>query len=368
VTAESPTARSSAEVAGGRVDGRLIGWSKLPLLPVAVVVVLVALVPVFITSSYLIDVLILILIYAILNQGWNLALGMLGAWNFGQLALYAIGGYGAGIACVHLGLSPWLGLPIGVIAAAVANLIIAIPSMRLRGVYVAILTFSFAEVLSLVIVLDKTGFTGGSFGLSGVPGLFDGYSSQTSQRLFFWLCLALCVGTALLIRLLMNSPYGVAFHALRDSTRYAASLGISMRTYYILGTTIAAALAGLAGALYIFQYSTIAPGVMGMDQIALFLFMIMIGGLGTFTGPILGTFVYVVLNQYLTNYGNWQLFALGTIVLIVVVVQPRGLVPLLSRILSRARVWVNEDQRTGSVAEPPPDPDPNASRGKADEC
>ena len=174
----------------------------------------------------------------------------------------------AGIAIVHLGFSPWLALPFGAVVAAVANLVIAIPSMRLRGVYVALLTFSFAEVLQLVILQDNTGLTGGSFGLSNVPGLFDGFSAHTSQRLFFWFCLAVCVATALLIKRLMNSPYGIAFCALRDSTRYAVSLGISMRTYYIFATTIAAALAGVAGALYVFQYSTIAPSVMGLDQLS----------------------------------------------------------------------------------------------------
>jgi branched-chain amino acid transport system permease protein len=344
VSVQSASVSASADTSGGWFDPRLVGWSRLSWPVVAVVVLVAALLPVVSTGSYWISVLTLGLIYAILTQSWNLTIGMLGIWNFGQLALYAIGGYGAGIAVIHLGFPVWLALPVGAAAAAIANLIIALPSMRLRGIYVGLLTFAFAEVLRLVILADTTGLTGGVFGLSGMPGFFDGLSPVMSQRAMYWLCLLLCVATALLIRWLMYSPYGGAFQALKDSTRYAVSVGISHRTYFLFCTTVAAALAGVAGALYIVQYSTIGPSNMGLGNLSLFLFMIMIGGLGTFSGPIVGTFVVVMLNEYLKNYGDWRLFTLGCLLFIILVLQPRGLVVLGARIASRFHTWMYADQ------------------------
>ena len=344
-------AADAAEMAPSKgFDKRLAGWSRLPLIPVAVIIIAAAFIPLVVSNNYYLDVLILILIYAILNQSWSFTIGIVGAWNFGQLGLYAIGGYAAGIAVVHLGFSPWLAFVIAPLVAAAANLFIAIPSMRLRGVYVALLTFAFAEVLRLIILNDNSGFTGGIFGLSVHSGLFDKLSLQMSERAFYWLCLALCVATALLIRRLTNSPFGLAFLALRDSPRYAVSLGINMRTYYVVATTFAAALAGIAGALYVFKYSTIGPTVMGLGQLSFFLFMIMLGGLGTYSGPIIGTALVVVFNEYLKNWGDWRLLILGVVLLVVLILLPRGLAPLLSRAAAEFGAWVNEDKKKTGVA------------------
>lgn len=344
------------KVPNGRLDGRLAGWARLPAIPVAVIIIAAALIPLAISNNYYLDVLILILIYSILNQSWSFTIGIVGAWNFGQLGLYAIGGYAAGIAVVHFGFSPWLALVVAPIAAAAANLIIAIPSMRLRGVYVALLTFAFAEVVRLIILNDNSGFTGGIFGLSLPTGLFDSLSLEMSERAFYWLCLALCVVTALLIRRLTNSPFGLAFHALRDSTRYAVSLGISFRTYYVFSTTFAAALAGVAGALYIFKYSTIGPTVMGLGQLSFFLFMIMMGGLGTYSGPIIGTAIVVMLNEYLKDFGDWRLLILGVILLIVLILQPRGVAPMGARVAGWVSAWIGEDRKKDVVNGEPATP------------
>jgi branched-chain amino acid transport system permease protein len=357
-------AEDSANMAPNRgFDKRLAGWSRLPLIPVAVIIIAAAFIPLAVSNNYYLDVLILIMIYAILNQSWSFTIGIVGAWNFGQLGLYAIGGYAAGIAVLHLGFSPWLAFMIAPLVAAVANLFIAIPSMRLRGVYVALLTFAFAEVLRLIILNDNSGFSGGIFGLSVPSGLFDKLSLQMSERAFYWLCLALCVATALLIRRLTNSPFGLAFLALRDSPRYAVSLGISMRTYYVVATTFAAALAGIAGALYVFKYSTIGPTVMGLGQLSFFLFMIMLGGLGTYSGPIIGTALVVVFNEFLKDYGDWRLLILGVVLLVVLILLPRGLAPLGSRVATQFGAWINEDKKSGAASEEPATP----TRTAADE-
>jgi branched-chain amino acid transport system permease protein len=319
----------------------LLGWRRLPWLPLLGVTILAAAAPLVFTDSYIINLLILTLIYSILNQSWNLTLGMVGAWNFGQLGLFAIGGYLAGFVCIRWGVSPWLGLPIGVIAAALANIGLAIPSMKLRGIYVALLTFSFAEVIRLAIIYDDSGLTGGVFGLTGIPGLFEGLSPQGSQRGTYWVTLAVCVGVAVLIHRLMSSPFGIAFQAMRDSTRYAVSLGISMRTYYVVATTLSAAIAGLAGALYAFHYTTISPSVMGLTPLSLLVLMILVGGMGTVTGPIVGTVFVMLLTEVLRGTGEWRMLLLGIVLLAILVLQPTGIVQLFARLSRSLGQWMN---------------------------
>jgi branched-chain amino acid transport system permease protein len=345
VSAGVDAGKSSAVESADRDVSRLLGWHKTPWLALGVGVVIAALVPMATSDPYIMGLLILILIYAILNQAWNLTLGMTGAWNFGQLALFAIGGYGAGIAEARLGVSPWVAMIIGALLAAAFNLLLAIPSMRLRGIYVALLTFSFGEVVRLAIINDDTGLTGGVFGLTGITGPFDSLSGAAGQRAFYWLSLVLCVITALIIKRLMDSPYGVAFQGIRDSSRYALSLGISMRLYYVAATTVSAVLSGVAGALYAFHYSTISPSVMGLTPLSILVLMIIIGGMGTVSGPILGTFVVMVLTELLRGTGQWRMLILGIVLLAILMLQPRGLVGLLARFAEGVGTWMNADQQ-----------------------
>ena len=143
----------------------------------------------------------------------------------------------------------------------------------------------------------------------------------------------------------MNSPYGVAFQGIRDSSRYALSLGISMRVYYVAATTISALLSGVAGALYAFHYSTISPSVMGLTPLSLLVLMIIIGGMGTVSGPIVGTFVVMVLTELLRGTGQWRMLILGVVLLVMLMLQPRGLVGLFGRWGEGVRTWVNADQQ-----------------------
>ena len=121
-------------------------------------------------NDYIISLLMLILLFSLMTQSWNLTIGMCGIWNFGQLAIIAIGGYATGLLTIKLGMSAWLALPVGVLAGGLAAVIMVLPSIRLRGIYASMLTFAFAEVVRLLIIADSSGFTGGPFGLTRGQG------------------------------------------------------------------------------------------------------------------------------------------------------------------------------------------------------
>jgi branched-chain amino acid transport system permease protein len=324
-----------------------LGLQKAPVIVTLVVGAACAFVPLVVTNRYLLGVLILILIFSILNLGWNLTIGTCGIWNFGQLALFALGGYGYGILASRWGASPWLGLLVGCLLGAVAGVLMIIPALHLKGIYAALLTFCFAEVFRLVVINDTSGLTGGPYGLSALPGFFDGLSPLGQERGYFWLGLALTLATLLGIWRLMNSPFGISLTALRDSPAYALGMGVNQRFGVIASTAVSGFLAGLAGALYASYYGGISPTVMGLGPMSFYVLMIVIGGLGTSTGPIVGTAVVMALSEMLRNTGQWRYIVLGAILLLILAFQPAGLTSLAGRILRIVQKWMAEGEQPG---------------------
>jgi branched-chain amino acid transport system permease protein len=322
-----------------------LGWRRPNPLAVAGVVALAALLPIAWPNDYVIDVALTALIWMILNQSWNLQLGIGGIWNFGQLAIFAIGAYVSALVSLHWGLPAWTAMLIGGLGAAVGSLIIAIPVLRLRGIYASLLTFSFGEVVRLLVISDDSGVTGGTFGLSGVPDLaFGGLSPDARQRAYYWLALVLVVLTAVLIYVFIHSPLGAALKALRDSPGYAAARGVSPMRMQVITFTTSAFLAGIAGAFYAHYFGVISPSVMGLGPMALFVTMLVIGGLGTFAGPMLGTALVMLVSEYLRDYQEARLIIVGLILLVVIVVAPLGLVPALQGAWARLQRWMAEEQ------------------------
>jgi ABC-type branched-subunit amino acid transport system permease subunit len=156
--------------------------------------VLVAAFPLVYNNQYILTVIVTGLVLLVLNISWNFVLGVAGVWNFGQLAIYALGGYGAGILMLHTPLPPWLAVLGGGVIAAVISILLAFPTLRLYGIYTSLLTFAFAEVVKYVILNDGSGLTGGSYGFPTVPGLYSSLSPDASTRAYYWTVLGVVGG------------------------------------------------------------------------------------------------------------------------------------------------------------------------------
>ncbi|MGN6678117.1 MAG: branched-chain amino acid ABC transporter permease, partial [Streptosporangiaceae bacterium] len=205
-------------------------------------------IPLVISNQYTLSVMVTTLILLVLNISWNFVLGVAGVWNFGQLALYALGGYGAGIIMLHSSVSPWLALLAGGVIAAAAAVLLAFPTLRLYGIYTSLLTFAFAEVIQYVILNDGSGLTGGSFGLPIVPGLYSSLSLDSSTKAYFWTALAVVVIATLALAAVGHSRLGIALRGIRDAPAYAAARGVNPLRYRIFAFAISGFLAGVAGA------------------------------------------------------------------------------------------------------------------------
>jgi branched-chain amino acid transport system permease protein len=255
-------------------------------------------------------------------QMWNLLAGYGGLVSIGQQAYIGIGGYALFVFANQLGLNPFLSVPLSGLVAA----LFAIPTsrvvFRLAGGYFAVATWVVAEVYRLLVANDTALGSGAGISLTAMLA----FDKSTRESITFWVALALLVATIGGLYWLLRSRLGLALTAIRDSAVAAESQGVDVARTTFLVYTIAAFGTGCAGALYFLSALRISPdAAFGMDWIPLLFFTVVIGGIGTIEGPIVGTLLYFVVRQEFSDYGTWYLIALGLLAIVVMIRFPRGL-------------------------------------------
>lgn len=273
-----------------------------------------------------------------LAQYWNLLAGYAGLVSVGQQAFVGLGAYALFWATLVAGLNPLVAILIGGVVAGVLALPTAFVVFRLRGAYFAIGTWVAAEVFRLLLAQFKHlgGGTGTSLGpevanalpgLDAVAGLFDVRTSAARDTVAYWLALLLLAGTLALVYLLLRSKRGLALAAIRDSELAAGSVGVdAFRTKLIVYLATAFG-TGMVGALIYLQKARISPDAAFSvtDWTAYVIFIVVIGGIGTMEGPIIGAIVLFFLQDYLSWLGPWYLIALGSLAAAVMLVAPKGI-------------------------------------------
>jgi len=293
---------------------------------VLVVVVMAGWVPYHASLGTLTE-LVTLFVLIILGTTWNLMAGYGGMVSIGQQAFIGAGGY----AVIQLADEAGLPIPVAVLAAGVAGGLLALPTsflvFRLVGGYFAIGTWVVAEVFKLVT--SQFDALGGGSGLSLTA--FRGIDRVDRIATVYWLSLTLAVLVVLGTYLLMRSPLGLALTAIRDESTAASSLGVRVRRAQRVVYVAASAGAGLAGALIAVNALRVTPGsTFSVNYTAFMIFVVVIGGLGTIEGPILGAVVFFALQHQLSDHGTWYLVLLGCVAIFAVLALPRGLWGLLS--------------------------------------
>jgi branched-chain amino acid transport system permease protein len=271
--------------------------------------------------------------YLALAQAWNLLAGYTGLVSVGQQAYVGLGGYCFFFLTVLLGLPPLLALPLCGLAAAAIALPTAFIVFRLRRAYFAIGTWVVAEVfrLLLALVVPLGGGTGMSLPVAVVRGVAE--SRAARDVIIYYLGLGLGAGAVALVFFWLRSRQGLALTAIRDSETAAASVGVDNRRTKFAVYLIAALVAGLVGGLIFLEKLRISPDAAFSvgDWTANVIFIVVIGGIGSIEGPILGTMVFFALRALLVDYGAWYLIALGTVAVMVMLCAPQGLWGLVVR-------------------------------------
>jgi len=319
-----------------------LGWPKPKYIWLGVGALLALALPFIAPNRSWLTIATLAMIWITLNQSWNLVLGFSGVWNFGHLAFYAVGAYTAALLTLHSPLPPIVNMMLGGLAASIVAIVISIPVLRLRGIYVSLLTFGFAEVIRLLIIADKSGTTGGTYGLSGFGGFgFEGLDLNVTANVNYWITLGFAALATIVVAMIMRTPLGNGFIALRDNSALAAARGLSPRTYQMLVFAISGFIAGVAGGLYAFVFGVVAPSLMGLGPMTLLVTMLVVGGLGTVMGPIVGTLLIAMVQAQLEQWPEVRLMFLGVILLVMILAWPRGLVPVVSGLNQKFQRWMD---------------------------
>ena len=296
------------------------------LLPVLAVFAALLLLPLVATETYARHTLILVFVYAVLASNWDLSLGYGGIVNFAHLGFFAIGLYGYAILAKVIGLDPWLALLISPVLAVVFATLLAVPILRLEGIYVILVTIAATQLLQQIVVSQST-YTGGTSGMVLLPRLTVGeYKLSSDNRLgYYYLALGLLTASTFFLYKLERSAIGRAIKALRDNKYYAISRGVSEARTRLLTLSLSAIFPALAGGFYGAYLRVASPDVFGLGFLTITLSVLLLGGLATIWGSLVAAFVVVGLSQILADYGAWRNIAIAAVIIGVVVVYPGGL-------------------------------------------
>jgi branched-chain amino acid transport system permease protein len=265
-------------------------------------------------------VLIVCLFYTMMAASWNLIAGYTGQISFGHAAFAGIGAYVSGILAAKAGLNPWAGVAVGTVAAAFFGLLVGLLCLRMGGIYLSLTTLGFSEILH-IIINNEYEITRGTMGLQ-VPGLTTSYSKIS----YFYIFLVGAVITLTIVYKLVHSNVGLNFRAVQNDERAASALGVDVVRTRLLAFTVSSALAGMAGALFGHYMMLITPHIPSLDQQFLVLSMTVIGGLGSFVGPVIGAFCLEILSEYIRAWGEYHVLVFGLVALVVARFAPKGLV------------------------------------------
>ncbi len=299
---------------------------------VAVVLVLIGL-PIFVQDPYILNILIMSLIYAVLAVSWNFICGYGGIFTFGHQAFFGIGAYFSALLAMNAGLSPWLGLLCGGLAAAVISCLIGLPCLRLRAApYIAIMTLAFSEI-TRITSMNLVDLTRGEMGLWGIPNFPDftipgiGLVSFATSRIpNYYLILLIFIVTMVVLYIALGSHVGLAVRAVRDSRDAAEALGVNVTYYKLLAFVGSAFFAGVAGSFYAHYLLILTPtSVFSMGMMTEILAICLIGGLGTFMGPAVVAFALIIILEYLRFMGDYRFIVYGLILIVMIMFMPQGL-------------------------------------------
>jgi branched-chain amino acid transport system permease protein len=279
----------------------------------------------FIVPEFWVHVLTEILIMALFAASFNMIFGYMGQLSFGHAAYYGVGAYTTGLLMLKANVPFLVTLPAAMLTAGLVAAVIGYFCVKLRGIYFAILTIAFGQLV-FYIVFQWYSFTGGDNGLQGlVPPAFLG---KEANPYYFFTLVIVTIGLAALW-IISESPFGYTMRAIRDNAERTEFLGINVQRYMHLNFIIAAMFAGLAGSLWGPFNRSVSPDLCGWQHSGIPVFMTVIGGPFQFFGPLVGSTIYTLLTALVSGFTEYWPMVIGIVIIIVVLMMPGGILGLL---------------------------------------
>ncbi len=297
----------------------------------AIVVVL----PLLFPSAYYYRVAALVFVFALASIGLNLLMGFAGQVSLGHAGFMGIGAYAVAIGPTHLGVPSWLSFMIGAALSALVAFAVGRPILRLKGHYLAVATLGFGLLLAIVFT-NEARFTGGPDGMAVPRLVVFGFSVRGAQSWYWIIAASLLVGAVLALNLI-ESPTGRALRAIHDSEVAARVLGIDVAKAKLAVFVVSAIYASVAGSYLALLNGHITPDVSGFLRSIELVAMVVLGGMGSIAGSLVGAALLVVLPQTLTFLHDYEHIVLGLIVMAVMIFLRAGIVPTLASALDLRR-------------------------------
>lgn len=289
--------------------------------------------PLFIKSNYILSIFIIIGLYTIIVQGLGILMGYAGQVSFGHAAFFGLGGYAVAILTTRFSWPTVLALLAAALLPGVIAALIGRPTLKLRELYLALATLGFGILIHIAFTEGKE-LTGGPSGITGIPYLSLGGLTFDSDIKFFYLIWVVLFLLLIGINNMIRSRVGRALRAIRESEHAAENAGIDTATLKLQAFIFSAVLAGFAGGLYAYYITFISPSPFSFHASVQFVLMAVVGGLGTFLGPLLGVALVVTLGEFLRwavplvipgAGGEYQIIFYGLILVILMIFRPEGL-------------------------------------------
>lgn len=317
--------------------------AKTKILFMAAIIIII---PILTPNMYIMQIVNMICIYIILGTSINVLTGFTGQLSLGQAAFFGVGAYTTALLNTRAGLQ-FIPCMIGsVLITALFGIVLAVPALKVKGSYLALLTMGFGEVVRIVMI-NWTPVTNGTAGILGIesPVLF-GFAFDSLKKYYFLIVAFVILGLAYQ-NMIIHTRTGRAFVAVREDNEAAELTGINVTGYKIRAFVLSAIYCGMAGCLYAMMIRYISPDTFTNNISSVILWTAIVGGFGTVAGPVLGGIIMQVLPEALRFLGDWRLVVYGVILLIVILRFPGGLYPYVQKLLET----VNKKKAAADAAE-----------------
>ena len=304
--------------------------SILGIVAVLLIAALLPAIPAIGSSKYYTNLMVQCLINIVVVTGLNYITGMTGQMNLGTAGIFSLGAYASSLLTTKLGVTPWLGLLCAILMGCLIGICLGYPSLRLKGVYLSLTTIGFSEIVRILITnLDS--FTGGAVGVTRIPA-FNLFGMEIKENVScYYLYLVFTVILVAIAWRLAKSKWGRAFKAIKDNPEAMESAGVNIASLKIMAFTLCAIYGCIGGAMYSHFIRNINPSTYTMDFSINYVIMLVIGGLGSVPGSVLGALIVTITPELLRFLQNYYWLIYSVITLLFVVFMPKGIISLFER-------------------------------------
>ncbi len=325
---------NSEKITALRAEGKeswakRFGWLAL--------LIFLSLIAPFVISEFYLTVLCEALVMSLFALSFNLLFGYMGQLSFGQAAFYGLGGYTVAMLIMKAHFNFWLSIIAGVLVSGIIGLIVGFFCVRLRGIYFAVLTLAFGQLIfSVVFKWHK--FTGGD---DGIQGVFPPEFLKSPTNYYYFLLIDFVLSAFILWKII-HSPFGQTIISMRENSERTEFLGINIAKYQLITFVIAAAFAGLAGAIWVPFYRSVAPSYLNWIKSGEPVMAAILGGPGLFFGPVLGMFIMTFFHSWVLGFTIYWPVVMGALILVVIFFLPGGILGFIQEKVNQRRARINQ--------------------------